>query len=57
MASKWKIKEVSFNSLAELNKYIGENDIAPSNVLRYNTIFDQLKQQINYILTYWTIKE
>ncbi len=57
MASKWKIKEVNFNSLAELNKYIEEKDIAPSNVLRYNTIFDQLKQQINYILTYWTIKE
>lgn len=54
---KWKIKEVSFNSLQELNTYIADNDIAPNSVLRYETVFEQLKQTIRYILTYWTVKD
>jgi len=55
--SKWRLKEISFYSLGELNNYIMENDIAPNSVLKYDTIFDQLKQKVNYVLTYWTIKE
>ena len=55
--TKWKIKEVSFNSLPELNAYIAANDIAPNSVLKYETVFEQLKQSMRYVLTYWTIKD
>jgi len=55
--SKWKLKEVSFNSLNELNIYIQENDIAPNSVLKYDTVFDQVKQIVRYMLTYWTVNE
>lgn len=55
--SKWKLKEVSFNSLTELNKYIEENDIAPNSVLKYDTFFDQMKKSMQYVMTYWTVKD
>lgn len=55
--SKWKLKEASFYSLSELNTYIAENDIAPNSVLKYDTAFDQIKQTMRYIITYWTIKD
>lgn len=53
----WKIKEVCCNSLNELNIFIEENNILPSNVLKYETTFDQIKQNIKYILTYWTLNK
>ena len=55
--ANWKIKEVSKDSLNELNAYITENEIAPNSVLKYDTVFDQLKQKMRYVLTYWTIKD
>lgn len=55
--SKWKIKEVSFNSLTELNKYIEENDIAPNSTLKYDTVYDQIKKSMKYVFTFWTIKD
>jgi len=55
--SNWKIKEVMVGSLNELNTYIKENNIAPSDVLRYDTVFDHIKQSVRYTLTYWTIKD
>jgi hypothetical protein len=55
--AKWKIKEVSFNSLHDLNQYIAENDIAPSSTLKYDTFFDQMKQTMCYTFTYWTVKD
>lgn len=57
MASKWKIKEVSFNSLNELNKYIEENSIAPNSTLKYDVFYDQIKNSMKYVFTYWTIKD
>lgn len=57
MTSKWKIKEVSFNSLNELNKYIEENNIAPNSTLKYDVFYDQIKNSMKYIFTYWTIKD
>ncbi|MBO4622562.1 MAG: hypothetical protein J5691_01610 [Bacilli bacterium] len=54
---KWKIKEATFNSLKELNEYIAENDIAPSNLIKYDTIYESLKQKTRYVITYWSIKE
>lgn len=53
----WKIKEVCCNSLNELNIFIEENNILPSNVLKYETTFDQIKQNIKYILTYWALNK
>ena len=53
----WKIKEVCCNSLNELNIFIEENNISPSNVLKYETTFDQIKQNIKYILTYWALNK
>lgn len=55
--SKWKLKEVSFNSLNELNQYIQENDIAPNSILKYDTVFDQMKQTMRYQITYWIVKD
>lgn len=55
--SKWKLKEMCFNSLNELNAYIQENDIAPNSILKYDTLFDQIKQAMRYQITYWTVKE
>lgn len=55
--SRWKIKEISFYSLHELNTYIADNDIAPSSTLKYDAYFDQLKQSMKYTFTYWTIKD
>lgn len=55
--SDWKIKEISFYSLTELNTYIAENNITPANVLKYETVFDQLKQTMRYLFTYWTTEE
>ena len=55
--SKWKLKEVCFNSLNELNTYIQENDIAPNSILKYDTVFDEVKQTMRYMITYWTVKE
>jgi len=55
---KWLIKEKSCLSLAELNKFISENEIQPEQVIKYNTLFEQMKQSTKYILTYWEeIKE
>lgn len=53
----WKIKEVFCNSLNELNIFIEENNILPSNVLKYETVFDQMKQSIKYGLTYWALNK
>ncbi len=53
----WKIKEVCCNSLNELNIFIEENNISPSNVLKYETVFDQIKQSIKYVLTYWALNK
>lgn len=53
----WKIKEVCCNSLNELNIFIEENNISPSNVLKYETVFDQIKQNIKYVLTYWALNK
>ena len=53
----WKIKEVCCNSLNELNIFIEENNILPSNVLKYETTFDQIKQNIKYVLTYWALNK
>ena len=57
MSSKWKIKEVSFDSLKDLNKYIEENDIAPNSTLKYDVFYDQLKKSMKYTFTYWTVKD
>lgn len=50
---KWLIKEKSCLSLHELNEFIAENDIQPNQVLKYNTIFEQMKQCTKYVITYW----
>lgn len=50
---RWKIKEVSFLSIDALNKYIEENNIQPEHLIRYNTIFEQMKQCTKYLITYW----
>lgn len=55
--SKWKIREVSFSSLIELNQYIADNDIAPNSVLKYDAFFDQMKKSMQYVFTYWTVKD
>lgn len=57
MATKWSIKEAAFNSLKELNEYINEKDIVPNNLIRYETIYEALKQETRYAITYWTTKE
>lgn len=57
MATKWRIKEATFNSLKELNEYIAENDIAPSSLIKYDTLYETLKQKTRYVITYWTVKE
>lgn len=55
---KWLIKEKSCLSLGELNKFINENEIQPEHVIKYNTLFEQMKQSTMYVLTYWKeIKE
>lgn len=57
MAANWKIKEVSFGSLSELNKYIADNEIMPNSTLQYNAIYDQIKNSMQYVFTYWTVKD
>lgn len=50
---RWKIKETSTFSLNELNEYIENNNIQPENLIQYRTVFEQMKQCIKYIITYW----
>lgn len=50
---RWKIKEISFFSIDALNKYIEENSIQPEHLIRYSTIFEQMKQCTKYLITYW----
>lgn len=50
---RWQIKEVAFNSLNELNAYIDQEKITPKDLIKYNTIFDQMKQCMRYGITYW----
>lgn len=50
---KWIIKEISFLSLKELNDFILENEIQPEQILKYSTIFEQIKQCTKYGLTFW----
>lgn len=47
------IKEKSFNSIKELNLYIEKEGIQPSDLIEYRTIFEQLKQSMRYLITYW----
>ena len=53
----WKIKEASFSSVIELNQYIADNNIAPNSVLKYDVFFDQMKRSMQYVFTYWTVKD
>lgn len=53
MEKTWMIKEKSFNSIKELNLYIEKEGIQPSDLIEYRTIFEQLKQSIRYLITYW----
>lgn len=53
MEKTWMIKEKSFNSIKELNLYIEKEGIQPSDLIEYRTIFEQLKQSMRYLITYW----
>lgn len=53
MEKTWMIKEKSFNSIKELNLYIEKEGIQPSDLIEYRTIFEQLKQGVRYLITYW----
>lgn len=50
---RWKIKEKGVLSLSDLNKYIADNCIQPSDLIEYRTVFDQMKQCTKYMITYW----
>lgn len=50
---KWIIKEKSCLSLKELNDFISENQIQPEQVIKYSTMFEQMKQCTKYVLTFW----
>ena len=50
---KWMIKEKSCLSLKELNDFISENQIQPEQVIKYSTMFEQMKQCTKYVLTFW----
>ena len=55
---RWKIKEVSFLSINELNSYIEKEGIQPEQLIRYSTTFEQIKQCTKYLITHWVeIKE
>jgi hypothetical protein len=54
MEKTWMIKEKSFNSIKELNQFIEKEGIQPSDLIEYRTMFEQLRQNVRYLITFWS---
>jgi hypothetical protein len=54
MEKTWMIKEKSFDSIKELNQFIEKEGIQPSDLIEYRTMFEQLKQNVRYLITFWS---
>lgn len=48
------IKEKSFDSIKELNQFIEKEGIQPSDLIEYRTMFEQLRQSVRYLITFWS---
>lgn len=48
------IKEKSFDSIKELNQFIEKEGIQPSDLIEYRTMFEQLRQNVRYLITFWS---
>lgn len=54
MEKTWMIKEKSFDSIKELNQFIEKEGIQPSDLIEYRTMFEQLRQNVRYLITFWS---
>lgn len=54
MEKTWMIKEKSFDSIKELNRFIEKEGIQPSDLIEYRTMFEQLRQSVRYLITFWS---